>query len=163
MFAIKVLFKIVVSHYITLHLYETCPKLFNNSIVLKSGIYTRNGFAAIKSHVMKYFKTFFYERNGKNLFLSLKNSDEILNKLKSKGFLASCVSTYHFATLYTTLSHNLIKEILTELIEQHFNSEGSLYLACNAKCAFSLLNNIKKCGHIRKFVMLSIVFWTIYL
>ena len=41
--------------------------------------------------------------NDKNLFLSLKSSDEILNKLKSKGFLASCVSTCHFATLYTTL------------------------------------------------------------
>ena len=29
------------------------------------------------------------------------------------------------------LPHNLIKERLTELIEQTFNREGSLYLACN--------------------------------
>ena len=61
---------------------------------------------------------------------------EILNKLKSKGFLASSVSTYDFSTLYTTLPHNLIKEKLTELIEQTFNREGSLYLACNEKRAF---------------------------
>ena len=33
---------------------------------------------------------------------------------KSKSFLASCVSTYDFSTLYTTLRHNLIKEKLTE-------------------------------------------------
>ena len=62
-----------------------------------------------------------YERNGKNLFRSIKNSGEILNKLKSKGFIASSLSTYDFLTLYSSLPHNLIKEKLTELIEQAFN------------------------------------------
>ena len=47
-------------------------------------------------------------------------SGEILNKLKSKGYLASSVSRYGFSTLYTTLPHNLIKENLTELIKQTF-------------------------------------------
>ena len=77
-----------------------------------------------------------YKRNGKKLFWSIKNSGEILNKLKSRGFLASGLSTYDFSTLYTTLPHNLIKEKLTELIEQTFNRKGSLYLACNDKNAF---------------------------
>ena len=90
---------------------------------------------AIKNHVIKYCTTV-YERNGKKLFWSIKNSGEILNKLKSRGFLASSLSTYDFSTHYTTLSHNLIKEKLTELIEQIFNREGSLYLACNDKNAF---------------------------
>ena len=89
----------------------------------------------IKNHVIKYCTTV-YERNGKNLFWSIKNSGEILNKLKSRGFLASGLSAYDFSTLYTTLPHNLIKEKLTELIEQTFNREGSLYLACNDKNAF---------------------------
>ena len=35
-----------------------------------------------------------------------------------------------------TLPHNLIEEKLTELIEQIFNREGSLYLACNDKMPF---------------------------
>ena len=70
---------------------------------------------AILNHVIKYCTTV-YERNGKNLFWSIKNSGEILNKLKSRGFLASGLSTYDFSTLYTTLPHNLIKEKLTELI-----------------------------------------------
>ena len=56
--------------------------------------------------------------------------------MKSRGFLASSLSTYDFSTLYTTLPHNLIKEKLTEFIEQTFNREGSLYLACNDKNAF---------------------------
>ena len=46
------------------------------------------------------------------------------------------MSTYDFSTLYTTLPHNLIKEKLKESIEQTFNREGSLYLACNDKNAF---------------------------
>ena len=89
---------------------------------------------AIKNHVIKYCTTV-YERKGKTLFWSIKNSAEILNKLKSKGFLTSSLSTYDFSTLYTTLPHNLIKEKLTELIEQTFNREGSLYLACNDRNA----------------------------
>ena len=41
-----------------------------------------------------------------------------------------------FFTLHTTLPHNLIKEKLIELIEQTFNREGSIDLACNDKNAF---------------------------
>ena len=57
---------------------------------------------AIKNHVIKYCTTV-YERNGKKLFGSIKNSDEILNKLKSRGFLASSLSTYDLSTLYNCL------------------------------------------------------------
>ena len=63
----------------------------------------------------------------KNLFRSIK---------KSKGFLASSLSTYEFSTPYTTLPHNLIKEELIELVKQTFNREGSFYLFCNEKHAF---------------------------
>ena len=45
-------------------------------------------------------------------------------------------SSYLRDRLYTILPHNLIKEKLTELIEQTFNREGSLYLACNDNNAF---------------------------
>ena len=88
---------------------------------------------AIKNHVINYCETVF-ERNGKGLFWPIKNSGEIL-KLKSKVYLASGLSTYDFSTLYTTLPHNLIKEKVTELTEQTFNRQCSLYLACNEKRA----------------------------
>ena len=104
----------------------TTPEL---SILLTSCL------TAIKNHVIKYCTTV-CERNGKKLSWSIKNSGEILNKLKSRGFLASGLSTYDFSTLYTTLPHNLIKEKLTGLIEQTFNREGTLYMACNDKNAF---------------------------
>ena len=66
---------------------------------------------AVKNHVIRYCEKI-YERSGKNLFWSIKNSGEVLNKLKSKGFRATSLSTYVFSTLFTTLPHNLIKENL---------------------------------------------------
>ena len=71
---------------------------------------------AIKNHVIKYYETV-YVRNGKNLFWSINHPGEMLNKIKSKGILASSLSTYDFSALYTTLSQNLIKN-LTELFDK---------------------------------------------
>ena len=61
---------------------------------------------------------------------------EVLNKLKSRGFHAACLSTYDFSTLYTTLPHNLIKEKVIDLLERTSQIEGSLYLACNDRNVF---------------------------
>ena len=85
------------------------------------GVYVKR-ITIIKNHVIKYCEKV-YERSGKNLFWSIKNSCEALNKLKSRGFRASSLSTYDFSTLYTTLPHNLIKDKLVDLIERTFQSE----------------------------------------
>ena len=50
------------------------------------------------------------------LIFSIKNSGEILDKLKARDFNATSLSTYDFSTLYTTLPHNLIKDKLIDLI-----------------------------------------------
>ena len=49
-------------------------------------------FLHLKQVHIKYCTTV-YERNSKKLFWSIKNSGEILNKLKSRGLLASGLST----------------------------------------------------------------------
>ena len=74
---------------------------------------------AIKSHVIRYCETV-YETSNKNWFWSIKNSGEVLSKLKCRRFRATSLSTYDFSTLYTTLPHNLIKEKLLDLIEWTF-------------------------------------------
>ena len=90
----------------------------------------------IKAKVIKYCETV-YERSGENMFWPLKNSGEVLSKLKDLGYQATSLSTYDFSTLYTTLAHNLIKEKLLDLIERTFyKKEGELYIACNDKKAF---------------------------
>ena len=88
-----------------------------------------------RNHVIKYCGKV-YERSGKNLFRSNKNSPEILNKLKSRGFRASSLSTYDFSKLYTTLSCHFNKDKLVDLIERIFHRECSLYIACNDRNAF---------------------------
>ena len=86
-------------------------------------------------HVIKYCDEV-YERSSKNLFWSIKNSGEILDKLKPRDFNVTSLSSYDFSTLYTTLPHNLIKDKLIDLIERAFQTEGSPYLACNDRNAF---------------------------
>ena len=80
----------------------------------------------------------------KNLFWSIKNSCEVINKLKSRGFRAASLSTYDFSTLYTTLPHNRIKDKLVDLIERIFQREGSLYIALyNDRHAFFTSDAVK--------------------
>ena len=78
------------------------------------------------------------------MFWSIKNSGEVLDKLKSRGFRATSLSTYDFSTLYTSLPHNLIKEKLINLIEWTFKREGSPYIACNERQAFFTSEDTKR-------------------
>ena len=50
-----------------------------------------------------------YKRSGKNIFWLIKNSFQVINKLKLRGFFASSLPTYHFFTLYTTYPTFLLK------------------------------------------------------
>ena len=74
---------------------------------------------AVKKHWIRYYDTV-YERDGINYFWSIKNSNDVLNKFKSKNFQASKLSTYDFSTLYTTLPHHLIENTFTDLINRTF-------------------------------------------
>ena len=79
---------------------------------------------AVKDHVIRYCDKV-YERSGKNLFWSIKNSSEVFNKLKSRGFRATSLSTYDFSTIYSTLPNNLIKE---KLIKKSGLLKGKVHL-----------------------------------
>ena len=52
------------------------------------------------------------------------------------NFNVTSLSTYDFSTFFTTLSHNLIKDKLIDLIERTFNRDGSPYTECNERNAF---------------------------
>ena len=62
------------------------------------------------------------------------------------------LSSFDFSTLYTTLPHNLIKDIPFDLIVIAFQRESFHYLACNDGAWFSLQKsqnipcmNLSKC------------------
>ena len=109
---------------------------------------------AVKKHVIKYCEKV-YERSGKNLFWSIKNSGEILDKLKARDFNATSLSTYDFSTLYTTLPHNLIKDKLIDLIERTFQREALLTLHVMTEMHFLLQKNLKNImhGRVKMYVM----------
>ena len=91
---------------------------------------------AVKNHLIKYYDSC-YERDGISRFWAIKNSNEVLSKLKSKDFKASTLSTNDLSTLYITLPHHLIKDKFIDLIEHTFSRQKALYLACNDQRAFS--------------------------
>ena len=116
--------------------------------------------SAVLKHVIKYCEKV-YERSGKNLFWSIKNSGEILDKLKDRDFNATSLSTYDFSTLYTTLPHNLIKDKLIDLIERTFQREepsrekALLTLHVMTEMYFLLQKNLKNImhGRVKMYVM----------
>ena len=95
----------------------------------------------IKNHVIEYCEKV-CERSGKNLFWSIKNSCEVLNKLNLEVFVHPvCLHTIFLH--YTSLPHNLIKDKLVDLTERTFQREGSPYIACNERNAFFISDAVK--------------------
>ena len=70
------------------------------------------------------------------MFWPIKKSGEVLSKLKDIVYQVTSLSTYDFSTLYTTLSHNLIKKLLDLIQRTFYKKESKLYIACNDKKAF---------------------------
>ena len=62
-------------------------------------------------HVIKYCEKV-YERSSKNPFWSIKNSDEILDKLKARDFNATSFSTYDSTFTYDFLLFTLLYLII---------------------------------------------------
>ena len=79
--------------------------------------------------------------NGQEKFNLIKISTEVLDKLKSRGFHMSTLSTYDFSIVYTTSPQNK-KQVI--LIESSYHREGTLYLACGDKIAFFTLDDQKR-------------------
>ena len=74
------------------------------------------------------------------MFWPIKNSGEVLSKLKDIVYQATRLSTYDFSTLYTTLPHNLIKEKLLDLIERTLKVSYTLLVMIRER--FSLRQTI---------------------
>ena len=98
--------------------------------------------ATIKEQTVKLSEKVF-ERSQKNIFWSIKNSNDVLQRLKTLNNQARSISCYDFSTLYTSLPHNLIIEKITDLIQKTFNSMQCDFIACNTERAFFTNNSFK--------------------
>ena len=90
---------------------------------------------AIKDHVIKYSETAFSNSNV-NYFWSIKNSSEVIEKLRLRNFQGSQVSSFDFSTLYTSLPHDLIKAKVLSLVTWCFNRDSKTYLCTSDKAGF---------------------------
>ena len=90
---------------------------------------------AVKYHVIKYSETTFSNSNV-NYFWSIKNSSEVIEKLRLRNFRSSQVSSFDFSTLYTSLPHDLIKTKVLSLVNWCFNRESKTYLCTSDKAGF---------------------------
>ena len=91
--------------------------------------------AAVKDHAIKYDENAFSNSNV-NYFWSIKNSSEVIEKLRLRNFQGSQVSSFNFSTLYTSLQHDLIKENVLSLVKWCFNRESETYLCTSDKAGF---------------------------
>ena len=78
----------------------------------------------IKQGLQKYCKTA-YSRSGINQMWILKNSKELLEHLKSLTFNhVTTIKSFDFSTLYTTITHQKLKNRLTSIIRNAFISKN---------------------------------------
>ena len=84
--------------------------------------YITSALTAVKDHVIKYSETAFSNSNV-NYFWSIKNSSEVIEKLRLRNFQGFQVSSFDFSTLYTSLPHDLIKAKVLSLVKWCFDRE----------------------------------------
>jgi len=77
-----------------------------------------------------------YENSGINCFWSVKNSLEVLDRLRTIDRNITSVDSYDFSTLYTTLPHDLIKEKLGALIKWSFETSGLNFICSSPYKSF---------------------------
>ena len=90
---------------------------------------------AVKEHVAKYCETVL-NRNDVNLFWSIKNSGDVIEKIKSRNFQANTIASYDFSNMYTTLPHDKINDQLFKLIKWCYNREGKTYICTSESKGF---------------------------
>ena len=90
---------------------------------------------AVKDHAIKHSEAAFSNSNV-NYFWSIKNSSDVIEKLRLRSFQGSQVSSFDFSTLYTSLPHDLIKEKVLSLVKWCFNRESKTYLCTSDKAGF---------------------------
>ena len=119
---------------------------------------------AIKDHVIKYSETAFSNSNV-NYFWSIKNSSEVIEKLRLRNFQGSQVSSFDFSTLYTSLPHDLIKAKVLSLVTWCFNRESKTYLCTSDKAGFLATRSMTRInvGLALSYVKLLLSSWKIYM
>ena len=118
---------------------------------------------AIKTCVIKYCTTV-YERNGIKIYFGLFKTQVrfLINPNLKVFYHLVCLHICPISLFSILVPRYLIKEKLNQL--NKLLTERTHFIWLVMRNALFILNNIKIIfGHVKKFVILSIIFWTIYL
>ena len=115
-------------------LYQFKSLLYNHSF---EAYYICSDSCQRSCYNIKYSETAFSNSNV-NYFWSIKNSSEVIEKLRLRNFRGSQVSSFDFSTSYTSLPHDLIKAKVLSLVNWCFNRESKTYLCTSVKAGFVL-------------------------
>ena len=106
-----------------LHKYPKKLRFISNSSHCSTTILSKHittAHTTVKYHAIKYSETAFSNSNV-NYFWSIKNSSEVIEKLRLRNFKGSQVSFFDFSTLYASLPHDPSKEKVLSLVKWCFN------------------------------------------
>ena len=108
---------------------------------------------------MKYSETAFSNSNV-NYFWSIKNSSEVIEKLRLRHFQGSQLYSFDFSSLYTSLLHDPVKAKVLSLVNWCFNRVKS-YLCTSLKAGFLATRNMTRTdvGLARSYVKLLLSSW----
>ena len=124
-------------------------------------------FLNIKECTHSFKVKFYYSISNSNVnyFWSIKNSSEVIEKLRLRNFRGSQVSSVDFSTLYTSLPHDLIKAKVLSLVNWCFNRESKTYLCTSDKAGFLATRNMTRInvGLARSYVKLLLSSWKTYM
>ena len=86
-------------------------------------------FKTIITHYKQYFAGI-YNHSGINCFWIINNSTEVLDRLHkiNKTSRAKQFDSYDFATLYTNIPHNALKNNIRSLVREAFKIRGAKYI-----------------------------------
>ena len=104
----------------------------------------------------KIFKVIFHHKrrfclkagffSGLKQFWCIDNHNEVLNTLdrlnKKRG--ARSIATYDFSTLYTTIPHNKLIDVLSKIVDSVFNDSTRIYICEGKKTAYWVKGNSSK-------------------
>ena len=77
-----------------------------------------------------------FNKSNVNYFWSIKNSSEVMEKLRVCNFQGSQVSSFDFSTLYTSFPYDFIKTKVLSLVKWCFNGESKTYLCMSDEALF---------------------------
>ena len=150
-----------------LHKNPFISRFTSNSSQCSTTILTKHitsALTAVKDHVIKYSETAFSNSNV-NYFRSIKNSSEVVEKLRLRDFQGSQVSSFDFSTLYTSLPLHLNKAKVLPLVNFCFNRESKTYLCSSDKAGFLATRSMTRInvGLVLSYAKLQLSLWKTYM